>query len=82
MTKIISFLNHKGGVGRTTSAVNIGTGLHLLGKRILLIDLDLQANMTLHLVRDAEMHEENIYGALRNVVYSISTKTVRAHRIT
>jgi len=48
MTQIISLLNHKGGVGKTTSAVNIASGLHILGKRILLIDLDPQANLTMH----------------------------------
>lgn len=49
MAKIISLLNHKGGVGKTTSAINIGAGLVELGKRALLIDLDPQANLTLSL---------------------------------
>jgi len=37
---VISLLNHKGGVGKTTSAVNIGAAMVELGKRVLLIDLD------------------------------------------
>ncbi|MBV6654625.1 MAG: AAA family ATPase, partial [Mameliella sp.] len=49
MGKVISLLNHKGGVGKTTSAINIGAGLVELGKRVLLIDLDPQANLTLSL---------------------------------
>jgi len=60
---IISIANHKGGVGKTTSAINIGAGLNILGKNILLIDLDSQANLTQSLgVVDPE---ETIYGALR-----------------
>jgi len=40
MSKIIAVANHKGGVGKTTSVVNIGAGLANSGKRFLLIDLD------------------------------------------
>lgn len=46
MGKIIACSNHKGGVGKTTSVVNIGAGLAKLKKKILLIDLDPQANLT------------------------------------
>lgn len=49
MATVISLLNHKGGVGKTTSAINIGAGLLELGKRVLLVDLDPQANLTLSL---------------------------------
>lgn len=49
MATVISLLNHKGGVGKTTSAINIGAGLVELGKRVLLVDLDPQANLTLSL---------------------------------
>ena len=49
MATVVSLLNHKGGVGKTTSAINIGAGLVELGKRVLLVDLDPQANLTLSL---------------------------------
>ena len=63
MGKIISIANFKGGVGKTTSTVNIGAGLSLEGKRILLIDLDPQFNLTQSLgLIDAD---KPIYGALR-----------------
>jgi chromosome partitioning protein len=63
MGKIISLLNHKGGVGKTTSAINIGAGLVELGKKVLLIDLDPQANLTLSL--GVPRQKNTIYEALR-----------------
>lgn len=63
MSKVISISNHKGGVGKTTSAINIGAGLNILKKKVLLIDLDPQANLSQSLgIIDSN---KNIYGALR-----------------
>ena len=63
MGLVISLLNHKGGVGKTTSAINIGAGLAELGKNVLLIDLDPQANLTLSL--GVPRQPNSIYEALR-----------------
>ncbi|TAK38535.1 MAG: ParA family protein, partial [Saprospiraceae bacterium] len=49
MGKVISLLNHKGGVGKTTSVINIGAGMVVLGKKVLLVDLDPQANLSVSL---------------------------------
>lgn len=63
MSKVISISNHKGGVGKTTSTINIGAGLNKLGARVLLIDLDAQANLSQSLGLFDQ--ESNIYGAIK-----------------
>lgn len=63
MTKTISIANFKGGVGKTTSTINIGAALQRAGKRVLLVDLDPQFNLTQSLgITDAPFP---VYGALR-----------------
>jgi len=63
MAKILAISNHKGGVGKTTSTVNIGAALALKEKRVLLVDLDPQSNLTQSLgVKNSEI---TIYDNLR-----------------
>lgn len=62
MGRVIAISNHKGGVGKTTSALNVGVGLSLLKKKVLLIDLDPQSNLTESL--GIEEPEHSIYDAL------------------
>ena len=50
-TRIISFANHKGGVGKTTTTASVGSILAHQGKKVMMIDLDAQANLTASLTR-------------------------------
>jgi len=57
----IAFINQKGGVGKTTSTANVGAALALLGKKVLLIDLDPQANLSIHFGVDIHSRGLSIY---------------------
>lgn len=64
MAIVISFLNQKGGVGKTTTSVNLGAYLVAFGKRVLLVDIDPQANATSGLGIDRKTFSSGLYHAL------------------
>ena len=65
MRKII-VLNQKGGVGKTTTVANLGACLVELGRRVLLVDVDPQANLSLHFGHDMQRDEPSLYSLLRD----------------
>lgn len=63
-TRVIALINQKGGVGKTTSTVNLGAALAADGHRVLLVDLDPQAHMTLHVGIDPATLQRSNYDLL------------------
>lgn len=79
MGRIISVVNQKGGVGKTTTAVNLGAYLAYLGKQVLIVDIDPQANATSGIGIDHRNLEHGIYEALigQKQIYEILKKTLQ-----
>ena len=82
-TKVIAFANNKGGSGKSTTCSNVGYGIATMGKRVLLIDGDMQMNLTLSFFAEDQALEiargqKNLYHAIRNEAdlseYIIPTK--------
>ena len=66
MTRIYTLVNQKGGVGKTTTAINLGAYLAQLGQRVLIVDLDPQANATSCLGVDKRAVQAGTYESLLN----------------
>jgi chromosome partitioning protein len=68
MTKVLAITNQKGGVGKTTTAVNLSTSMSLYKKKILLIDIDPQGNTSSGIGLDRSKVKRCIYDVLINQV--------------
>lgn len=75
----ISIANCKGGVAKTSSSINLGAGLAMLGKKVLLVDLDTQANLTHSLIGDLPENEANITEAILHEKTSLKSIVKPTH---
>ena len=64
--KVMSIVNQKGGVGKTTTAINLGTALAAIDKNILLIDLDPQGNLSTGIGITEKQRKISVYDLITN----------------
>ena len=63
---IIAVTNQKGGVGKTTTTINVSAAIALMGKKVLVVDMDPQGHSTISLAANPEKHEKSLYDVLMN----------------
>jgi chromosome partitioning protein len=76
MARVIAIANQKGGVGKTTSTLNLGAALQEQEYRVLVIDLDPQASLTMSLGISPEDQELTIYSAIRAAIEAAETPSL------
>jgi chromosome partitioning protein len=76
---IIAITNQKGGVGKTTTSINVAAAIALMGKKVLLIDMDPQAHSTISTVANPEKYEKSLYDVLMTKGERIEDIIVRSN---
>ena len=76
MSKVIAVTNQKGGVGKTTTSVNLSAALAYMGKKVLLVDIDPQANATQGIGVDRSSLSLTVYDAIKDIIISTDVKNL------